>query len=278
MAHLGLAGSNAVYAAHRFTEFICHQQELGITNIELWAGVPHLHVDACGFTNPEPLNKELSDAGLQAVALCPRPYLYTLCAHPGGELHQASVAYYINCVRMTKIMGIPVMAMGITGGCRDLSEERSLAAALEGLREIVMEAERQHITLAIGTSPAAESRVLNSLTQLMQVLERLNSPSAAPQLDTIAAAMAGETPADWFTAFRNIAHVRFSDAGSEGCRIWGRGILPLYRWLEDLFTAGYAGPLALRLTNESMWNDALKWDRENYTAVVTALLKRRRQP
>ncbi len=98
--------------------------------------------------------------------------------------------------------------------------------------------------------------VLINLEDIRKVMEACCSSYLKVFVDTEVISIMGETLTDWFDTFgKDVEMIRLTDGNYNGYRIWGRGTLPLSKYLKDLDSHGYEGLISLQIPGEKYVND-----------------------
>ena len=142
-----------------------------------------------------------------------------------------------------------------------------LSCAEETLYTLSTFAEKHEVCLLLGTVLGEESPynastpVLTCLSEIKTVLSQVNSPALKAYLDTLAISLTGETITQWFSALGdNIRLIRFTDGNYNGYRIWGTGCLPCEKYLSELQSSKYSGPLSLAVPGERYCENPMEAD------------------
>lgn len=259
-----VAGCNVQYSRFGFEEFLSVQKRNGVTEIELWAGTPHVWCDRNGCGNLEFLDAALKAAGLSVTALSPRPYTYSLCA-PFQTMHrEATLQYYRHCIEAAARLGTPWLCLDVSGGEFDRPREDLWQCLRDGLEDLLQTAEPYAVSLALSVAPPGASPVLSSLKDFQSMKAEAGFDDFNVFFDTAHMARRGEEISQWFDAFGDdIVLVRFADGRNDGSRVWGEGCYPCDTWLEALSAAGYSGPLSLHVAGDRYLADPGLADRKN---------------
>lgn len=275
------AGSNAHYVRRSFGDFLAARGRLGMNSLEIRYGMPHFLCGhrclddgspVAGVAAVASVAAALAGSGAKAVALSPAPYGYSLAAAPDSPLIEASVLYYFRCVVAAAESRIPVLCLGVPGGCRDLDYAEQWEGCRGALIRICGEARARGVMIALGISPKSEACILMTPTELARMLDEVGSPNLGVMLDTWLACLLGESPSLWFDRFgKDIIHVRFRDGRNDGPRAWGEGCLPCGRMYDEIAGAGYEGPLSLVVEGDRYIADPEGADSRNLEALRSVL-------
>lgn len=149
------------------------------------------------------------------------------------------------------------MVLGAEGACWDLERDRLLEQAAELLSQLCHAAQDAQVRLLLvpvlgpDAPLAAQSPVLGSAREILDVIQWVDSPWLGACLDTNAMSVWGDDIPGWFARLgTRTGLVRLCDGNYHGWRAWGEGCLPMERYLEQLEAAGYAGQISLMLPGE----------------------------
>ncbi len=254
--NMQLLGSNGQYSRFPFSHFLSQMQTLGLTELDFVPQTPHFFCSHTGYQDPAPLRSRLGQLGMRIAALTPPSYRYSITA-PEGVQRQATFDYYRHCLDLAHTFSCSRLVLGAAGACWDLPPEVLEEHAAQMLSRLSPLARQASITLLLTptmgreTPLIAEAPVLNTASQLAQLLEQVNHPALGVCLDTNVMSVSGGTIPEWFSLLRDkTGLVRLCDGNYHGWRAWGEGCLPMDRYLELLEQAGYEGDLSLHLPGE----------------------------
>ena len=232
--------SNAHYARFPFTRFLQHQRSLHRTQISLYSAVPHVLLDHQNIEEAAHVKAALEEYGLRAETMIPSNYGYSLFADPGTEHYAISLAYYQNCVRAAKQIGVRVLCLRPQHGRMDRDRQAHLDGCIAMLKEILVTAEAYSMPIALGTAAPKDAAALHTLPKLCSVLREVEHPMLGALLDTHIMSQAGETVEQWMTALGDrVYHVFLSDGRTSGYCVWGKGIYPISNYWDTLLRFGY---------------------------------------
>jgi len=259
-----LAGVNLHYRLFPLESFFRSQQALGIKSVELWAGAPHFLLGCDGVQDCAGLKAQAESFGLRIPVFSPEcvTYPFPLCSG-NPEVRRMAHDYYANAIRAAARLGAGVVPLSCAGGLKDEDGEAVFRRAAEALRALAPLAGDQGVTLAVETLCPDASVTVNTLPQLLRLLDEVDSPSVQAALDVCAVRTAGETLEQWFDALGDrIVHIHFTDGRPGGRLVWGRGLHPLDDYLQTLDRRGYRGYLGLNLNVRGTWFDPSLVDEE----------------
>ncbi len=252
-----LAALNTIYRLYPFEEFLKTQKELGLLNIELWAGAPHFLLGYDGYSDCAALKAQAAEYGLKVGAFYPECVIYpfTLCA-PDPEMYKKSMEYYRNAVRAAAELGASVVVVSCAGGLFDTGADKAWEKAAASLKELGALAEEKGVKIAVETLTPDASIIVNTLPELKKLLAEVGSPAVNACMDICAARTARETIDQWFDAFgEDLIHIHFSDGKPGGRLVWGEGLHPVDDYLAAIAARGYKGLLGLNINLRGNWFD-----------------------
>ncbi|MBM6830243.1 sugar phosphate isomerase/epimerase [Anaerotignum lactatifermentans] len=246
------------------------QAKAGFQTIELVGQAPHFLLDHTGFQDPTPVRQMAEAAGLSIGCFTPEcaVYPYTMCS-PGQGGHDRSMEYFKRGLEAAEKLGAKRLLTNCIGGTFDEEYERVYDRAVNSLSLLAKTAADCGVTIAVETVRPEESRCIITLEELKRLLKDVGHPNVKAGLDTVAMAVAGETPEEWFAALGNgIVHTHFVDGRPYGHLVWGDGLFPLERYLEVLEKNGYDGLLSQEITDFRYFADPAAADERNYRAFL----------
>lgn len=151
----------------------------------------------------------------------------------------------------------------------DVDAEEAFKWMEEAFVKISRKAEKEGVILALEPFTKYTTHICNEASQMVRLLNAINSPALKGLADTDVIATTG---VDTFETFiymlgkDNLAHVHFVDGNPGGHLIPGDGVLDVDRSLEFLKTIDYQGYLGLEILDrryvmnpESAMKNALEW-------------------
>jgi sugar phosphate isomerase/epimerase len=222
-----------------------------------YIGVWRHKLDSADTTHAAAL---IRDAGLRVSSLC-----------RGGWFSASTAAERLERIADNRIaieqaatLGAPVLVI-VSGPANGQSLADARATVLDGLREVLPDAERAGITLGIEPLHpmyAAERSVVVTLKQANDMADALASPAACvvidafhvwwdpdvmPQIERARGRIAGFHVSDWPVPLPGILM---------GRAMMGDGVIELRRLRHAVEGAGYTGPIEVEIFNEEIWKNA----------------------
>lgn len=222
----------------------------GIPNIAVWRH--KLEGDAGSAASM------IRNAGLAVSSLCRGGWF----SAPTPEERRRRVADNRVAIEEAATLGAPVLVI-VSGPANGQTLSDARATVIDGLREVLPDAEKAGITLGIEPLHpmyAAERSVVVTLKQANDIVEQLSSPAAAVVVDAFHVWWDPEVTAEINRARGRIAGFHVSDWPVPlpgilmGRAIMGDGVIELRRLREAVDSAGYAGPIEVEIFNEAVWH------------------------
>jgi sugar phosphate isomerase/epimerase len=198
--------------------------------------------------------------GLRVSSLCRGGWF----SAPTVEERRKRVADNRAAIEEAALIGAPVLVI-VTGPANGQTLEDARATVLDGLMEVLPDAEKAGVVL--GVEPlhpmyAAERSVVVTLKQANEIVERLASPAAGvvvdafhvwwdpdvmDQIERVRGKIVGFHVSDWPVPLPGILM---------GRAMMGDGVIELRRLREAVDAAGYDGPIEVEIFNEEIWKTA----------------------
>ena len=162
------------------------------------------------------------------------------------------------------ILGAPVLVI-VSGPANGQTIEDARATVLEGLMEVLPDAEKAGVILGIEPLHpmyAAERSVVVTLKQANDIVQQMNSsaagvvidtfhvwwdPEVMPQIERARAKVVGFHVSDWPVPLPGILM---------GRAMMGHGVIELRRLRQAVDASGYDGPIEVEIFNDEVWQSA----------------------
>jgi sugar phosphate isomerase/epimerase len=181
---------------------------------------------------------------------------------PTAEERKERIADNRVAIEQAAALGAPVLVI-VSGPAHGQTLGDARATVLDGLREVLPDAEKAGI--ALGIEPlhpmyTAERSVVVTLKQANDMVEQLASPAAgivvdayhvwwdpdlAQQIDRARGKIVGFHVSDWPVPLPGILM---------GRAMMGDGVIDLRKLRQAVEATGYAGPIEVEIFNEVVWN------------------------
>ena len=221
----------------------------GIPSIAVWRH--KLNGDARGAATL------IRNSGLRVSSLCRGGYF----SAPTAQEREQRIVDNRMAIEEAATLGAPVLVI-VSGPPHGQSLSDARATVLDGLREVLPDAERAGVTLGIEPLHpmyAAERSVIVTLKQANDIAEQLSSPCAGVVIDAFHVWWDPEVSAEIGRARGRIAGFHVSDWPVPlpgilmGRAMMGDGVIELRKLRELVDSAGYDGPIEVEIFNEAVW-------------------------
>ena len=252
--------------------------DAGYQGVELWGGLPHAYTD--DFYDGGRLDQAciararavLRDYGLEPVAFLPEqcfyPVHYLVTDAPpfeGARLRARSIAYFERAIEVVAALRFPKMVVTTPfwgwqeeGGTWRHAAKTDLAPVVEVLGGLARHAERRDVTLVLEPLTFLETTAVETLDELVAVLDGVASPALAAMLDTghvnVTARALGDDPTACFAAHverlsARLQHLHIDDnrGDLDTHLVPGEGTFDFAAAYRTLAQAGYEGFLSAEL-------------------------------
>jgi sugar phosphate isomerase/epimerase len=202
----------------------------------------------------------IRNAGLQVSSLCRGGWF----SAPTPEERRQRVADNRAAIEEAAILGTFVLVI-VSGPANGQTLDDARATVLDGLREVLPDAERAGIVLGIEPLHpmyAAERSVVVTLKQANDFAEQLASPAAGVVIDAFHVWWDPEVMREIERARGRIVGFHVSDWSVPlpgilmGRSMMGDGVIELRRLRKAVDDAGYSGPIEVEIFNDEIWNAA----------------------
>ena len=199
-------------------------------------------------------------AGLRVSSLCRGGWF----SAPTLEERRQRVADNRAAIEEAAILGAPVLVI-VSGPANGQTLEDARATVLDGLREVLPDAEKAGVILGIEPMHpmyAAERSVVVTLKQANDLAVRLSSPAAGVVVDAFHVWWDPELMHELERARGRIAGLHVSDWPVPlpgilmGRAMMGDGVVDLRRLREAVDATGYDGPIEVEIFNQEIWDSA----------------------
>ncbi len=198
--------------------------------------------------------------GLRVSSLCRGGWF----SAPTAEERRKRVEDNRRAIEEAALLGAPVLVI-VSGPANGQTLEDARATVLDGLREVLPDAERAGVT--VGIEPlhpmyAAERSVVVTLKQANDMAEQLASSAAGVVVDAFHVWWDPEVMVQIERARGKIAGFHVSDWPVPlpgilmGRAMMGDGVIELRKLRHAVEAAGYDGPIEVEIFNEEVWKSA----------------------
>ena len=198
--------------------------------------------------------------GLRVSSLCRGGWF----SAPTANERRERIADNRLAIEQTATLGAPVLVM-VCGPANGQTLSDARATVLDGLREVLPDAEKAGIILGIEPLHpmyAAERSVVVTLKQANDLAEQLASPAAGVVVDAFHVWWDPEVMYEIERARGRIAGFHVSDWPVPlpgilmGRAMMGDGVIQLRKLRQAVDAAGYNGPIEVEIFNDEIWKNA----------------------
>jgi sugar phosphate isomerase/epimerase len=220
--------------------------------------VPHIAVWRHKFEDATRAASLIRAAGLRVSSLCRGGWF----SAPTPAERRERIADNRLAIQQAAELDAKVLVI-VSGPADGQSLDDARATVLDGLREVLPDAERAGITLGIEPLHpmyAAERSVVVTLRQANDMADALASPAAAVVIDAFHVWWDPDVYAQIVRARGRIAGFHVSDWPVPlpgilmGRAMMGDGVIELRRLRRAVDAAGYTGPIEVEIFNDAIWS------------------------
>jgi protein FrlC len=246
-----IVGMNFHYKHYPLEYFLDSMVRYGFKNIELWGASPHFYVNDMSVHEMEKVKKEIDRRDLSVVCFTPEQCVYPInLAAKEDQIRDKSIQYFIKSAEAAKVLEAPMLLVTPGWGYENEDRQEAWKRLRDSLEQLCKTAEELELILAFEPLTRVESNLVNNAAALKLLLDEVNSPKLKGMIDTIPMALAQEDFLDYDRLLKeDLVHVHFIDGKPEGHHVWGDGVLPLEKYIEQLEQIGYKGALTLEYTS-----------------------------
>ena len=202
----------------------------------------------------------IRDAGMQVSSLCRGGWF----SAPTAEERRKRIADNRAAIEEAAALGTKVLVI-VSGPADGQTLEDARATVLDGLRDVLPDAEKAGIVLGIEPLHpmyTAERSVIVTLKQANDFAEQLASTAAGVVIDAFHVWWDPEVYSEIARARGRIVGFHVSDWAVPlpgilmGRSMMGDGVIELRRLRQAVEAAGYTGPIEVEIFNDEIWNSA----------------------
>lgn len=246
-----VAGMNFHYKHYPLEYFLDAMARYECKNIELWGAAPHFYIDDLSLHEIRNVKKEINRRDLSVVCFTPEQCVYPInLAAKEDRLREKSIQYFIKSAEAAKELGAPLLLVTPGWGYENEEPDEAWKRTRDSLERLSTVAADLDLTLAFEPLTRVESNLVFDSKSLKRMLDEVNSPNLKGMIDTIPMALANEDFKDYSSLLgEDLVHIHFIDGKPEGHLVWGDGVLPLEKYIDQLNEVGYKGFLTLEYTS-----------------------------
>lgn len=244
-----ISGMNLHYSHHTFDFFLNSMNHLGLTNIELWAGSPHLS-PFDSVTDARKIGQKVRDHGLKIVSVDPEQCSYPINIASGDEgLRKFSMDYLARYINSMNDLGASRLLLTSGWGYNDEPVEEAWKRSLDGLHTLAETASTNGIIILFEILLPCESNLVNDFESTIRMLDELKvHTNVEACLDTVPVCAENKTLGDYFSVLgRRVTHIHLCDGTPIGHVTWGDGTQDLSQHIKDLESNNYTNCMTLEM-------------------------------
>jgi len=253
-----MAGMNITFRHYPFHYFLDCMERLGISNIELWAGEPHLFVYRKALESISDIKREIKSRNMNIVCYTPEQCVYPYnIAASDPHWRKVSIDYFIENIYAALELESNMMLLTSGIGDFSVSQEESWKYASDSIFQLSKVAEKEGVTLALEPLTKFESNLIIDSRGLKKMIEEIQSPTLKGMIDTVAMQLAGETPDDYFSILPELSHFHLidGDGQSDAHLALDDGVLKWREYLASLQNHHYEGVCTLEIMGSNYYQD-----------------------
>lgn len=241
---------NYNYQRYPFEYFLDSMVRLGVNAIELWAAEPHVYVDDLPKEKLKRIQNEIRQRELKVVCFTPEQCVYPVnIAAKDDRLRNRSIEYFRKSLEVAVELESPLLLVVPGSGFYNEPKEEGLKRSCQSLQILGEEAEKAGVDIVMETRSPMGTNLVNTISDLYQLIADVNSPNVKPMLDTVPMHTAGENVDMYLDLFGDsLKHIHFCDGDGKGGSNMavGDGVFLMESYLKSLH-GKYNGYLTLEL-------------------------------
>ncbi|MEH7436245.1 TIM barrel protein [Neobacillus drentensis] len=246
-----ITGMNFHYKHYPLEYFLDAMVRYEFKNIELWGASPHFYVEEMSLHDIRRVKKEIDRRDLSVVCFTPEQCVYPInLAAKEKRIRENSIQYFIKSAEAAKELEAPLMLVTPGWGYENEDRLEAWKRTIDSLERLTSVVAKLDVTLAFEPLTRVESNLVHDAKSLKAILDEVGSPYLKGMIDTIPMALANEDFLDYHNLLHDdLVHIHFIDGKPEGHLVWGDGVLPLQKYIDQLSEIGYKGFLTLEYTS-----------------------------
>ncbi|MBQ6333828.1 MAG: TIM barrel protein [Erysipelotrichaceae bacterium] len=247
------------YQQYSFDYVLDSLEQIGISNIDFWGGIPHFYrfdyseEEAVSYLKL--LKRKAEDRGMRFVIYTPETLAYPYSiADPNPKTVQRTIDFFRLSMDDALTLGTDRLFINTGTGLRDLSVEQSMDICIEAIRKICDDAESKGITMMLEQLQPYESNLCSDISGIKKIVQAVDSKALKICIDVVAMEVAHEDLEMYYREFgaEKIGFIHFADAHHEIC---GSGDLPLKDYIKTLEKHDYDSIVDLEINDAIYWFD-----------------------
>ncbi|MEJ1089648.1 TIM barrel protein [Microbacterium sp. Mu-80] len=250
-----VSGSNFSYQHLPLERCLDDLVDLGRTSMELWGIAPHAHVPWLTDAHARRIRDAAHARGLQIVCFTPEQVMYPVnIASPDARLRAESMQMFRRAAELAVEFGAELLFLTAGRGGEDEPRDAGWRRSADAIGAIAGYAATLGLDCILEPLQRVESNLVNSAADSKRMLRDVGASNLGVALDTVAAAVAGDSVDDYFALLGDrVRHVHLIDGVPAGHLSWGEGELPLSDIVSGLARHGYSGRATIELFGDGQY-------------------------
>lgn len=267
-----IAVMNICYQFYPFEYFLDSVARMGVFNIDLWAGYPHLLIGKGCEERLREIRKQCNDRALKIVCLTPKQIGYPLnIADSDPQIRVDGITYLKRCIDAAAILETDMLQLVPGWGFYNQPVGEAWKRAAESLQTLADYAGEAEKTLVLEPLQIIESNLVNDIPALERMLKEVGSAWLKAVVDTCHMEKNHETLDEYFTRLgSDIRHIHLNETNQLP---WGEGKNSIDTYLSQLNRHDYTGKVTLEVCSRSHYVYA-DWAMQKNVGYVLEALKR----
>ncbi len=261
---------NMNYMFYPWEYFLDAMVDMGMPNINIWAGHPHLLIDRTDREKVKYIKKTMQDRGIRAVCFTPEQIIYPFnVADADPFIRESSIKTLLRGLEIASELETELYQVVPGYGFHNMPIDAAWDRAAEAFVKVADYAGKLGLTVILEPLQIVESNLVGDIASAKKMLADVASPHFQLMLDTCHMAVKGENIEDYFTAFGStIKHIHFNESSQVPC---GDGVLPLRHYLDVIEENDYEGTLTLEICSHKYYIDPANASRKGWEYIQKML-------
>ncbi len=250
-----VTGSNFAYQHLPLRRCLDDLADLGRTAIELWGIAPHAHVGWMTDADARSIRHAAAGRGMRIACFTPEQVMYPVnIASTDPRQREESRKTFRRAAQLAVELGAGMLFLTSGRGREDEPRDAGWRRAVDAIGEIAQYASGLGLECVLEPLQRVESNLVNTSSDARRMLDDVGASNLGVALDTVAAAVAGETVDDYFALLGDrVRHVHLIDGSPAGHLAWGEGDLPLPAIVDALDRHAYSGLATIELFGDGSY-------------------------
>lgn len=265
-----ISAMNISYQFFSFEYFLNSVAKIGLENIDIWTGYPHMLIDEDYEVQAVRIRRQCDERGINVNNITPKVIGWPLnIADKNEKIRRRAIEYLKRCIETAEILGAPSLQLVPGTGLYDESVEDAWNRSRESLRELAEYAEKSNKQLVLEAIQIVESNLVGNKIQLRKMVEEVNSPVLNAVVDTTHMEKNYETLDDYFQYMGDkIKRIHLNESNQLP---WGEGNSSLNVYLNQLNHYNYQGPITIEICSKIHYLNPHCAMKKTYDYVMDAL-------